>query len=247
AASGGCDTLRGIHGQQAHEEALVSGSVDGDAPAGRLGRGEAAVEVEPVPCQRITTQHTLADERAQDVLGEDRPGVIGRAGAVGAGDVLQAVVELPIGTCVDDGHASEGRLVGVTVTAPEDEVERLKVARLGAVPERRRLSDHRPADLLDEGADVIRGLPHCALTGGEQLSGRLPGSRAHLPLGPPLGSLTDGRAVVELEGPVEGIPATVRPRGDAVDGRLARLQGRARSTHTQSVPYAEVAIVSTPG
>src|SRR5690625_7933453 len=34
--------------------------------------------------------------------------------------------------------------------------------------------DHRSADLLDEGADVIRGLPHCALAGGEQLSGRLP-------------------------------------------------------------------------
>src|SRR5690625_7962055 len=70
--------------------------------------------------------------------------------------------------------------------------------------------DHRSADLLDEGADVIRGLPHCALAGGEQLSSRLPGSCAHLPLGPPLGSLSDGRAVVEPEAPVEGIPATVR-------------------------------------
>src|SRR5690625_7014103 len=90
--------------------------------------------------------------------------------------------------------------------------------------------------MLDEGADVIRGLPHCALAGGEQLSGRLPSFCAHLPLGPPLGSLTDGRAVVELEGPVEGIPATVRSRGDTVDGRLARLQGRARSEeHTSEL------------
>src|SRR5699024_12513741 len=105
-------------------------------PAGCTVRGEATVEDTPHACQRVTTQHPRADERAQDVRGEDRPGVIGRTGAVGARDVLQAVVELPIGTCGDDGHASEGRLVGVAATAPEDEVERLEIPRLGAVAER---------------------------------------------------------------------------------------------------------------